>query len=1751
MKQFYLICLLIFVLAFSAKAQSIEIVCGSVCGSCDVPHPNNPPDSPNPATPGEFYTQVFNLYNNSSIYAPNIELIADRAYFNGSSIGLQNINYNQLTDVYFSIPSWECEEVQLDFSINPNESGYYKIYYKMYIGSEELSTLPDGDLWVDITVDVPDCSPPTNLNAPPPNVTSNSAQVTFTPATGANSTNIYWTPTGTSNWQNITVSGSPTILTGLISNTEYVVQAASNCGSNTSDYTSHVYFITTSSSGGGSCDEPNGLYTNDIGVSFVRLNWNSVSGVNVYNVRYRQTGGVWTYEDRNTTEYFIQNLISSHQYEWQVASYCSGEMSNWSVSDYFTTYCTSPNAFFSVSKDEVLIGEEFNLNDLSTNTPTSWNWSIEDGATSSYTVQDPTNVSCTSAGIKDIILSVTNDCGTDDASTTITVNSDYGNQPHDIAATRDPEHFNKKVGDPVDPFTGEYSLPFTLFSIRGMGSEHDFTISYNSLIDTKTDIGWNWQHNYHYELDDSGDLWTITDGTGKQQFFVPYGNTSLPLYANEKDVMYKDGSLYILERTSGNKIIFTSSYVLQKITDRNGNGITATYNSSSQLTRLTFPGGRYLLLYYTNNLLTRIADKANRNVYITYNANDELEKITNVDGNEFTFYYNTQHQITSIKDAKGNFPVTNVYNSDNKVELQTDAENNIIEFAYNNPITNATRITSSEGNYSYYYHNSHGELTKHIDEEGYEINYAINDLGKPSRIINAMSDTVWLTYDSDENLTSIETPTHSATSLEYGDFRLPTKITDPLGNNSIIAYDANGNRQQQNLANGSIITESVDEYGRMISTQHQSQKTAFGYNPVNWGGDLTTIYDDDNNDYYLERITKTGFIEKVYDRNNNNIEYSYNNAGLVTNVEYDDYSTEKYKYDGNYNLEYFVNRNGDTTHYEWYKNDLLKSVTNALGQTTSIEYYLTTYPKKYTYPDGRTDVLTYFKNGWLKSITDDIGTVSYTYQANGEIATVTDRMNRISSMAYDKDGRLTSITNPLGQVNQLTYNDRDLVSATNAAGDATTYEYGNMGQFTKAIDPLDKFNLMNYDDLLNLTNVTDANSHQTTIAYNNRSLPTSITLPTNDVFSTIYDNEALVKTFTDANGITATIYRNSNNQVKDIYYSNSEWSGLQYYPNGQLKKIQNNNSEQNFLYDKIGQLTEETGAFSETMQYVYDPITNYLTQVIYPGNKTITYSYNKGLLSEVQDWNGNWAKYEYTNSAALQKVTYSNGIITNYTLDDLDQVAEQISYKGSDTICYYNLTRNSRNLIVQIIEKQPIMPAFSYKSATTTFDEADRPQSGGGSIFTNDANGNLLSFIDDTDTIGYSYAENNRITQSSYNGETITREYNAHRKPVKLTKNGIETRYTFSNGLGLSKPIQQRDGSNTVTQHYIYGADGLSWMVDSDDNAHFYQADYIGNIIALTNNAGAITDSLANDPWGSSVANTGNTEQPFGYMGKYGVIHLGNTQYIVGARDYIGALGRFVSADEYPANLANTQSNQRYSMAYNSPYNFVDPSGYLPKFATGGQEQSQVKQPAQKIQLITNNFNWKKALWDSFVENATDPEVLIDGVHNGLDGAGLVPGLGEIADGINTGIYALEGDYTNAGLSASAMIPFAGWGSIGVKYGRKTINASIETINTLKITKNGELTNGIYTVSNEAMKKHVFGGIEGRSIFYPTLNANEAVLKAAQLADNARLWKGTKAKIQVINSNIGTLGNGKPTNVINIYRNKRGYIHGSPGGFIR
>ena len=76
---------------------------------------------------------------------------------------------------------------------------------------------------------------------------------------------------------------------------------------------------------------------------------------------------------------------------------------------------------------------------------------------------------------------------------------------------------------------------------------------------------------------------------------------------------------------------------------------------------------------------------------------------------------------------------------------------------------------------------------------------------------------------------------------------------------------------------------------------------------------------------------------------------------------------------------------------------------------------------------------------------------------------------------------------------------------------------------------------------------------------------------------------------------------------------------------------------------------------------------------------------------------------------------------------------------------------------------------------------------------------------------------------------------------------------------------------------------------------------------------------------------------------------------------------------------------------------------------------------------------WWQNTWDQYGE----------WVHGSLDAAGFIPGLGEIADGLNGLIYLGEGRYVEASVSALAMIPLLG--DLG-KAGKWTVKVGQEVV---------------------------------------------------------------------------------------------------------
>jgi hypothetical protein len=97
--------------------------------------------------------------------------------------------------------------------------------------------------------------------------------------------------------------------------------------------------------------------------------------------------------------------------------------------------------------------------------------------------------------------------------------------------------------------------------------------------------------------------------------------------------------------------------------------------------------------------------------------------------------------------------------------------------------------------------------------------------------------------------------------------------------------------------------------------------------------------------------------------------------------------------------------------------------------------------------------------------------------------------------------------------------------------------------------------------------------------------------------------------------------------------------------------------------------------------------------------------------------------------------------------------------------------------------------------------------------------------------------------------------------------------------------------------------------------------------------------------------------------------------------------------------------------------------------------------------------------------------------HTALDIVGMIPVVGEVADGANALWYLADGDMGNAALSAAALVPIAGSAISGAKLAAKVIDKGIDAAKTIRkadeaveLAKTAEhateVKGGVYTLTN-------------------------------------------------------------------------------------
>jgi RHS repeat-associated protein len=213
-----------------------------------------------------------------------------------------------------------------------------------------------------------------------------------------------------------------------------------------------------------------------------------------------------------------------------------------------------------------------------------------------------------------------------------------------------------------------------------------------------------------------------------------------------------------------------------------------------------------------------------------------------------------------------------------------------------------------------------------------------------------------------------------------------------------------------------------------------------------------------------------------------------------------------------------------------------------------------------------------------------------------------------------------------------------------------------------------------------------------------------------------------------------------------------------------------------------------------------------------------------------------------------------------------------------------------------------------------------------------DADGNLTVKTTNSGSTIYNYNDENRLT--GVFGPDLNEAINLD--PFgninSIIVNGRQTT-NLIDPAGPENVVSQYDGTGALIAHYIQGL-GFVGRVDAGDRAAFYDFDGIGSTVGLTGGTGNYLNTYRYLPFGETTVVSGSLQNPFTFVGLYGVINDGTTTFSMRNRNYDPNIGQFLSND--PLNAVGGLNLRQYTG--NGPTDRIDPFGlyYVDIGVSGG-----------------------------------------------------------------------------------------------------------------------------------------------------------------------------------------------------------------------
>ena len=899
-------------------------------------------------------------------------------------------------------------------------------------------------------------------------------------------------------------------------------------------------------------------------------------------------------------------------------------------------------------------------------------------------------------------------------------------------------------------------------------------------------------------------------------------------------------------------------------------------------------------------LLSEVDRNGNKTVYCYYPNSSRLKCIKDPNGMEYTFTYGTDNYLDSITDPQGRVTSFEHDSSGHLIRI-TDPDNTTREFSYNDKSLMTAQM-DKRGNLANYIYNDYNQVIRTIRSDGTGINLlpqiAQGLRGSESEGTETQPLSVLLSENKQGTYTDSNGDTSEFVLNDRGQF---TKTTDPLGRETDIERDVDGNRTELITPRSFVWDYTYDEMGNQTTARQREtgNETNYTYEPnFNQIASITRPNGDVTN---FEYDTKGNLIKLILP-DSSFYTFKHNRAGLMT--ERKDPLGHKTKYfyhrlTGNLIAQRDSLRN--TALFDLDPAGNIIQITDPNGHFVKREY----------------DNL----NRLTKNIDAEAGESLYSYDNNGNLMSLTDGRNKVTTYVYDVLNRLIERTNPLNQTEYFSYDNEGYMTGwLNRKGFETRYIYDSANQLIRKELGSENTYIYSYDMDGNIIGLLDDDSN---LFYEYDELDRVLSVSTKNSPK----QPAITQRYT---------YDNNSNRT-------SLRAGFSADDTGEFDE--DNDFDISYTYDLENQLTD-IGSPAGNFHFEYDDLSR-IVEMTYPNDIRTEMNYEGDVrLSKVEhikegtffDSIQSFFSYTYDNfNNRTSMKTFRRTLPINspidYTYDKKDQLltATNPLMNQTNEVFTYDITGNR-------LRKSGQTTDSVYNDNNQLTDDQTY-------TYTYDDSGNLIQKIHKTSkaTTKYDWDIENRLiqvtkheTEDALPSETITYAYDALGRRIEKNINGNIKRYVYDN----EDILMEFNKDNLFQKFYLHGLgidEPLAMLEDNTDTedtedlkAHYYHKDGLGSITSITDDTGNEKEKYVYDAFGKATIFDEEERQ-------IASSQLGNPYFFTGreydnetglqyhrARYYDLDLGRWISEDPIEFNSGD-ENLYRYTL--NNPVNWFDPNG--------------------------------------------------------------------------------------------------------------------------------------------------------------------------------------------------------------------------------